>query len=214
VSDPHYGHVNLCSATSVWKDFSRCRKFESLDEMNDWIVNRINSVVGQDDELYCLGDWSFGGIENIWNFRKRIICSTIYEVLGNHDDHIRNNKQLPNCKFNDWYPGEDSFNGDYNLNAQEIFMSVDSLLELTIGKQLIITCHHPIDHWRDAEKGSIMLHGHLHGKLNNCETNLKYRRKDVGIDCGGPFSLDEILEEMNKCQTYKRSNDELIDFNT
>ena len=45
-----------------------------------------------EDTLYHLGDWSFGGIENIWNFRKRINCKNIYLVPGNHDHHIKKNK--------------------------------------------------------------------------------------------------------------------------
>ena len=52
-SDPHYGHANICGGVSMWTDKSGCRNFNTLEEMNDSIVNAINSKVGVDDELYC-----------------------------------------------------------------------------------------------------------------------------------------------------------------
>jgi calcineurin-like phosphoesterase family protein len=44
---------------------SQTRDFDSLDKMNTAIVNNINELVGQDDVLIHLGDWSFGGFEQI-----------------------------------------------------------------------------------------------------------------------------------------------------
>ena len=78
-SDTHYGHTNICRATTNWTDAdSVTRDFKSLDHMNDTIVDNINSIVGEDDVLIHLGDWSFGGFENIAEFRGRIICKNIH----------------------------------------------------------------------------------------------------------------------------------------
>lgn len=61
-SDCHWNHANICSATSSWENKEiNCRNFNSLDEMNDTIIKSINSIVGKNDILYHLGDWSFGG---------------------------------------------------------------------------------------------------------------------------------------------------------
>lgn len=60
VADLHYGHANICKAISKWSNKSTCRDFESIDDMNQAIVNSINSRVGKDDVLFFLGDWSFG----------------------------------------------------------------------------------------------------------------------------------------------------------
>ena len=38
--------------------------------MSQHIVEQINKYVQQDDILIHLGDWSFSGIEIIWNFKK------------------------------------------------------------------------------------------------------------------------------------------------
>ena len=91
--DTHYGHTNICRATTRWTDADNVtRDFKSLDHMNDTIVNNINNVVGENDILIHLGDFSFGGFDNIIEFRNRIICKNIHLVLGNHDHHIERNK--------------------------------------------------------------------------------------------------------------------------
>ncbi len=60
--------------------------------MNDVIVDNINSIVGENDVLIHLGDWSFGGFDNIAEFRSRIVCKNVHLTYGNHDHHIRRNK--------------------------------------------------------------------------------------------------------------------------
>ena len=98
-SDTHFGHKNICRGVTAWRlpdggiPIAQTRDFESIGEMNDMIVNNINSVVGQDDVLIHLGDWSFGGFENIKIFRDRIVCKEIHLILGNHDHHIENNRE-------------------------------------------------------------------------------------------------------------------------
>ena len=70
-SDLHFGHTNICKGTTKWSDKKKCRNFNTIEEMNNAIVKSINSVVGKNDTLYHIGDWSFGGYENIWNLRKQ-----------------------------------------------------------------------------------------------------------------------------------------------
>ena len=53
---------NICYGVSSWPEKeSNCRMFNTLEDMNTAIVKSINSVVGENDILYHLGDWSFGG---------------------------------------------------------------------------------------------------------------------------------------------------------
>jgi calcineurin-like phosphoesterase family protein len=61
-SDTHYNHTNICRGVTRWTDAEDVtRDFKTLDQMNDRIVAGINTEVGQDDILFHLGDWSFGG---------------------------------------------------------------------------------------------------------------------------------------------------------
>jgi calcineurin-like phosphoesterase family protein len=77
-SDTHYGHKNICRGVTSWKSedpaalIAATRDFPTLEIMNETIVSNINSVVAEDDWLIHLGDWSFGGIENIDAFRDQI----------------------------------------------------------------------------------------------------------------------------------------------
>jgi calcineurin-like phosphoesterase family protein len=90
-SDTHYNHKNICKGVTEWSDADiSCRDFQTIEEMNDAIVNSINKYVMENDILYHLGDWSFGGINSIWEFRKQIKCKNIHLILGNHDEHIFN----------------------------------------------------------------------------------------------------------------------------
>lgn len=179
-ADTHYGHSNICYGVSKWKDKENTRKFDTLEEMNQTIVDNINKYVKPDDILFHLGDWSFGGIDNIWNFRKQLNVKSIILILGNHDHHIERNS-LINCDGKD-------------IEAQRLFITL--LPQAFKTKHELVLSHYPIESWENAEHGSIMVHGHVHGKLNDSDTNMFYRRIDVGIDWEEfrPYHIEEILE--------------------
>lgn len=211
-SDFHFSHSNICYRVSKWPDKEKStRKFDTLHEMNEAIIDAINSHVMQDDTLYFLGDWSFGGIENIWNLRKRIICKNIHFIMGNHDHHIKKDKKLPNC----WYDNYGNFTSDKNekgispdneedfsiIYANHLFSSVLNYFEGYIGDQLFVLSHYPMEEWFEMDrKGAIMLHGHCHHNIDNCDINRMYKRMDIGLDWEEfrPYSIDEITRKMNK----------------
>ena len=192
ISDTHYNHKNICRGVSTWDlkehgGHSSVRDFDTISKMNDAIVNDINSVVGQDDYLVHLGDWSFGGINSIWEFRQRIICQNVILVLGNHDEHIDANKQLPNC-WRRYGSGnlvniEDSHSDwDELVDAQELFSGVYGRLQLIVKRpdksKTTYECNHfPWVVWNKAHHNRIHLYGHVHGNFTH-----KGRAVDVGID--------------------------------
>ena len=182
-SDTHYWHKNICLGSSVWQDKSGCRDFDNPSEMSAALVSSINKYVMQEDTLIHLGDWSFGGQENILNFFNRLNCKNIHLVPGNHDQHIKKPRQLSNGQM-----------------TNELFTVLPELHNITLNKQKFILSHYPIDEWEDMDRGSIMLHGHCHGQINDCETNTIYKRMDIGIDWKEfrPYSIDEIIKIMNK----------------
>jgi calcineurin-like phosphoesterase family protein len=146
--------------------------------MNASIVNNINEVVGQDDVLIHLGDFSFGGFNKIEEFRSRIICKEIHLVLGNHDNNIERNK------------------GD----IQKLFTSVQNYLQLEYTNKTthrFIMCHYPICSWHDMKKGVFHLFGHLHTPKEG-----KYmtgRSMDVGMDGNDlmPYDIDDIVRKLS-----------------
>jgi calcineurin-like phosphoesterase family protein len=199
-ADFHYGHKNICRGISRWTNLSGTRNFNTLEEMNKTIVNGINNVVGKNDILFFLGDWSFGEIENIWNFRKQINCQNIYFISGNHDDHIKKNKIIPNAIF-------DYKKNNYNIKSINnkiiqsnqiqttmLFDYVDNYMEMWVDSYKFVLNHRPIKSWNDMNRGSIHLYGHTHANYINEGLSL-----DVGIDMAykilneyRPFSYQEI----------------------
>jgi len=195
-SDSHYGHKNICRGVTEWRlpdgsiPISQTRNFNTIEQMNETIVNNINSVVGQDDVLIHLGDFSFGGFENIQKFRDRIVCKEIHLILGNHDTHIENNRD----------------------NVQELFTSVNHYTKLMYKFKTFVLFHYPIASYDGLNKGHIHLHGHVH-----LPTNLRFgkgKKMDVGMDghpTFGVYDIDEIIRIMDKRDI---SSDMLFDHHT
>ena len=177
VSDTHYGHKNICRGVTDWRlpngdiPIESTRPFSSIEEMNNTIVDNINNVVGQNDWLIHLGDWSFGGFDNIQKFRERILCKNIVLVLGNHDHHIDKNKD----------------------DVRKLFTMVTKYLTIYHDKKQISLFHYPITSWDGMGKGSIHLHGHTH--LSNDNRFGIGRRMDIGIDGHPEFRPYSLIDE-------------------
>ncbi len=76
-SDHHFGHRNIIDYCD--------RPFAGTDEMNDAMVERWNDLLGDDDEVWLIGDVALGDlhamlIEHVARLRGRKIL-----VPGNHD---------------------------------------------------------------------------------------------------------------------------------
>jgi len=181
-SDTHYSHKNICRGVTDWRTqdgkvpVHSTRDFNTIELMNNALVDKINSVVGQDDTLIHLGDFSFGGFENIGNFIDRLICKNIHLVLGNHDTHIKYDKD----------------------GIQNRFLSVQQYLEVKINDYYFVLSHYPLQSWNGLNKGVIHLHGHVH-----LPKNLKFgngKKMDVGVDGNdlNPYLIDDIIKIMNK----------------
>jgi len=182
-SDTHYNHANICSSTTKWSNPTTIREFKSLEYMNSHLVGNINEVVKQDDILIHLGDWSFGGFEQIQKFRDQIVCKNVHIITGNHDHHIENNRD----------------------NCQSLFSSVNKYVELNVkwnvGTPLMneanfVLMHFPIASWNNMAKGAIHLHGHVH--FNSNIRIQEGKMMDVGVDCNMlyPIELSEVLHIM------------------
>ena len=195
-SDSHFAHKNICRGVTEWRlpdgsiPISQTRDFNTIEQMNETIVNNINSVVGQDDVLIHLGDFSFGGFENIKKFRDRILCKEIHLILGNHDTHIQNNRD----------------------GVQELFTSVNHYTKLMYKFKTFVLFHYPIASYDGLNKGHIHLHGHVH-----LPTNLRFgkgKKMDVGMDGNptfGVYGMDDIIKIMDKRDI---SSDMLFDHHT
>jgi len=189
-SDTHYNHKNICRGVTDWRTaddqipISQTRDFPNLEKMNAAIVNNINEVVGQDDILFHLGDWSFGGFESIKEFRDRIVCQNIYLAYGNHDHHIENNKQ--------------GIQGIFRKTFQyEVLQIAFPALKGGVIKYEFVIDHYPLCSWHDMNKGRFHLFGHVHLPPN--QKLMGGRSMDVGMDGNNltPYNIKDIIRMLS-----------------
>lgn len=185
-SDTHYSHKNICRGTTEWKDSNdKTRDFPTLEAMNATIVKNINERVKETDILVHLGDWSFGGFDEILKLRKEIICKNIILTYGNHDHHILKNKNDVKYLFQ---------KTTHYLNLEVISNSGTNIT----FKYNFVCSHYPIVSWENMNKGVIQLFGHVHLPW---EQKLREgKAMDVGMDGHNmrPYSYYEIVTLMNQ----------------
>jgi calcineurin-like phosphoesterase family protein len=152
--------------------------------MDQVIFDNINEVVGQDDTLYILGDFCFKGKKPI-EYRLRILCQDVHLILGNHD------------KRTDFIDG--------NAADMNGFSSIHEVKEIIYCNQRIYLSHYPHRSWPASHKGSWMLFGHVHSKLDHEDRLSNKKTLDVGVDntvnynkpFGQPWSFKELKKLFN-----------------
>lgn len=168
-SDNHWDHARVI-------EFSK-RPFESVEEMNEMMVQNWNAVVKPGDRIYHLGDFSLGSEERAIKFAKRLNGQK-YLLFGNHDRKLRKSKEF----LSQWIWTKD-------------------LDIITVDGQQIVLCHYPFLTWASSHRGAWDLHGHCHGSLT---PDAWAHRVDVGVDAWNmsPVSLEEIKVVM-KTKTFR-----------
>ena len=156
-SDPHYDHANILKFTDDRGKKFRGDLFDSVEEMNETMIERHNSVVKPTDIWYCLGDVTMrikglAAIMSRLNGRKRLL-------VGNHDDP-------KNPELTRWFEKV----GIWRLFKDEGF----------------ICSHIPLRKDQFRYKVTHNLHGHIHQNLidepeyiNNCMEHINYKPKSM-----------------------------------
>jgi calcineurin-like phosphoesterase family protein len=164
-SDLHFGHANIVTYSG--------RPFADVDAMNEGLVARWNAVVGDDDEVWILGDVALGPIEASLSLVARLRGHKVL-VPGNHD----------RC-----WPGH----GQRAEPWVERYLAA-GLAEIrpgpvgTVVAGVEVRCDHfpyvgdshdhdrYVEH-RPVDEGHVILHGHVHGTWR-----AQGRQLNVGVD--------------------------------
>ncbi|MDM8535036.1 phosphoesterase [Clostridiaceae bacterium HSG29] len=75
ISDSHFHHQKIIQYTN--------RNFQSVEEMNEHMIERWNKTVSNKDTIYHLGDFAFGNKEQISEIVDRLNGRKIL-IKGNH----------------------------------------------------------------------------------------------------------------------------------
>jgi calcineurin-like phosphoesterase family protein len=190
-SDPHYGHQNIIRYSS--------RPFESVEEMNQGLVDRWNAVVSDQDEVWVLGDVAMGKVEENLEY-IRYLNGTKFLVPGNHDKCWSGHKKNTQGK------------GVY----QEVgFTVLDEDIHTTLGGFSVEICHFPFTQlsggnadavdsqgvpydekfakFRPVSQGQWLVCGHIHERWRQ-----RGREINVGVDAWGgvPVREDVLIDLM------------------
>ena len=173
-SDYHFNH----DREFIWK----ARGFNSVDEMNEAIIERHNSVVAPEDDIYILGDICLGGgVPGITAKNQALIerlNGRIHIILGNHDTPARQEmymmcKNVVDVKYADMI----------RYNGYHFYLSHFPTITSNLEKETLKQC-------------TICLFGHTH-QNNNFFMDMPFMYH-VGVDSHNctPVLLDDAIEDM------------------
>jgi calcineurin-like phosphoesterase family protein len=171
-SDTHFNHKNIlrhCPSRG-----KHLRDNDSVEQMNQWIVDMWNRVISPEDIVYHLGDVAFGPPK---------YAPKWVEQLNGHKHLIKGNHDTSN----------------YMREIGHYFETIQDYKRLNIDGHKVILFHYPILRWDCQFHGSFHLYGHVH---NAPVPELAGTRSmDVGIDTNGMLGVydwDFIKEKLEK----------------
>ena len=113
------------------------RPFSSVEEMNQQMINLWNSETQNDDNVYIVGDFSWGNTQQTLEILRQLRGNK-YLIIGNHD---------------------------YFINDDEIrkqFVQIKDRKTIKDGKERIILDHHPSLFWDGQFRDSVHFYAHVH----------------------------------------------------
>ena len=138
ISDCHFYHEKLLERMDK-------RGFSSVEEMNQYMIDKWNNKVRKNDEVVILGDLSWGKLEQTKELLSKL-NGTLFMVRGNHD-HFLDKTDFDKSRF----------------------VWIRDYAEIYDNKRKVILCHYPImcynGQYRLDKKGcpkTYMLYGHVH----------------------------------------------------
>jgi len=191
-SDTHFHHSNILKYEPNRKT---ALKIETIEEHDEELIKRYNSVIRPEDRVYFLGDIGFGNIPYLKSIIQRLNGKNKIIVLGNHDRH--------------------QIAAYYSMGFDVVCFGMD----IKIGKTRVHLSHYPyrkpwwkcIFPWqykeRDRHKrprnyGGWLLHGHVHsgGAKGAGLKQIIDKQIHIGVDCNDyyPVSFDKIANLIDK----------------
>lgn len=180
-ADSHFNHANIIKFCN--------RPFNSVEQMNETLIDNWNQVVGKDDIVFHLGDFCLGGAAE-WTKLLDRLNGKIYLILGNHD--LKNIRQ--------------GFIQRFEHVALQMFITVD--------KQKMYLSHYPFLCFEGGYKDIWQLFGHVHTRKNNTGIDaerLQYlypTQYDVGADNNNfkPVSFEEVKAIIDRQVEQQKQN--------
>lgn len=161
ISDFHFGH----NKPFIYES----RGFSSIEEHDEELIRRFNSIVNPKDVTYHLGDFCWMSVNRyLSRLNGRLII-----IYGNHDKTLR--------EFLKAHP-------------ERVDAAYEGYHNMYIGsKQPITLCHFAMHSWEKSHYNAMHIYGHHHSK-----TDFGGKTLNVSVDSldGYPISEKRLLQYM------------------
>lgn len=180
-ADTHFGHKRICELSK--------RPFGSIEEHDEQLIMRWNTMVAPSDVVYHLGDVGLCKKDRFAEILSRL-NGEIRLIKGNHDDKNAIDKPGLRERFSwikDLYLVKEPLRAEYGIPKSNGECE-------TSNKLYIQLCHYPMVYWFNSDHGTWLLHGHCHGSY----ADPKRLVLDVGVDSWdyAPVKLERVIEAM------------------
>ena len=158
------------------------RGFNSIEEMNEAIVERWNKVVDPSDEVFNLGDFAMNDVDAAIPYINRL-NGKMYWIIGNHDTEKKIDKIMDEC---------DSL---WNLGHAYQF-KYNKKYSIYLSHYPTLTANYDEKHF---SQHVLALHGHTHQRTNwiNPKNPFTYHVGMDSHDCT-PILLDEVIADIKQ----------------
>lgn len=164
ISDTHFNH----NKDFIWKS----RGFNSVQEMNETIINNWNKVIKSDDIVYHLGDFIMGDLSRGIDIIKQL-NGKIRLAIGNHDTNAR-------------------IIAFYNLHN---FEDIQFGYRIKKGKRTFLLTHYPTLTGNFDNSKTYSIHGHTHSNNAFCEYDMMYNVNCDAHNCN-PILLEDAIKNI------------------
>lgn len=184
ISDLHFSHISSLyfhperreRAGISLEELKELSKEDLINRHDEWLINLWNNTVSKHDAIYILGDFCLGNKNRTEKILQRLNGKK-YLIRGNHDKSCNGLE-----RYFEWVGDikEAKFtNNQYDfIDKNEAFC--------------IEMCHYPLLTWNRRPHGTVHLHGHCHGSIDEYNESSKELRIDAGLD--GNFSNYNFID--------------------
>lgn len=178
IADTHFGHKNVIQFDN--------RPFKNIDEMDRTIIANWNAVVGQDDDVYIIGDFCYRSDKGpLWYLKK--LNGRKHLIRGNHDNYLLKDEEV-----------------------MKEFVSVDKMAHIKDGQYTILMCHFPIAEWNQYNRGAWHIYGHIHNSKQGCYKFLKNEERALNAGCMINNYIPVAIEQLIENNIAFRNNDDYL----
>lgn len=185
-SDLHLGHANISRYCG--------RPYDTTEQMNVDLIDRINTMAGPQDELWLLGDIALGNLTDSLDHLRRLTAGRLVLVPGNHDRihpmhgaKAAHHAQDYHAVFDTIHPS----NTTTTLTDGTVVNVSHFPYWLTPTESRSLEGATPATDrfaaWRPANDGNWLICGHVHGAWATSGNQI-----NVGVDAWNGYPLSDI----------------------